>query len=486
MRIKKKACTALAVCVAVVSTGISAFAQVTEVGCDVNYGVISFSGNTDVPEKRVTYTAFMEGSDNILSIGEPAVNEDGSFVIEVGLDASGDYKILIKDASGSIYEKAIDGYICIDDRCSILLNMINTGDREETEAALDEINLSFEQTEWAKIKDKSLKSWLLEYISEHRTYEDIEELESEYVNLNALYIINKSKVASIVSEVRKYAEVLGISDDSEVKSFLSEVTNAKTSALVRELGNSPATTPQMLETAVKKANDAKKSGGSSGGGGGSSGGGGGRGTSVSIETGNESAVKPDTEKEPIREKGSFSDVSGEHWAKEAVEALAEKGIISGFGDGTFKPDNNVTREEFVKMAVVAFGIPYEGKSCAFLDVFENDWFRPYVGAAQEYGLVNGIADDIFGIHKEITRQDAAVILKRIADYKGIALDAIREYDEFTDGNEIGGYAADAVKDLYCGGVISGKGGGYFAPEDTCTRAEAAKMIYGIVEGGSYE
>ena len=109
-----------------------------------------------------------------------------------------------------------------------------------------------------------------------------------------------------------------------------------------------------------------------------------------------------------------------------------------------------------------------------------------MGAAQEYGLVNGIADDIFGIHKEITRQDAAVILKRIADYKGIALVAIREYDEFTDGNEIGGYAAAAVKDLYCGGVISGKGGGYFAPEDTCTRAEAAKMIYGIVEGGSYE
>ena len=68
-------------------------------------------------------------------------------------------------------------------------------------------------------------------------------------------------------------------------------------------------------------------------------------------------MKPDTEKEPIREKGSFSDVSGEHWAKEAVEALADKGIISGFGDGSFKPDNNVTREEFVKMAVVAFGIP---------------------------------------------------------------------------------------------------------------------------------
>ena len=111
MRIKKKACAALAVCVAVVSTGISAFAQVTEVGCDVNFGVISFSGNTDVPEKRVTYTAFMEGSDNILSIGEPAVNEDGSFVIEVGFDASGDYKILIKDASGSIYEKASDGFI---------------------------------------------------------------------------------------------------------------------------------------------------------------------------------------------------------------------------------------------------------------------------------------------------------------------------------------------------------------------------------------
>lgn len=489
MQIKKKVYAALAVCAAVFSSGFTTFAQITEVSCDMNYGVVTFSGKTDALGEKVTYTAFKGSSGDVLSIGEPDVQEDGSFVIKTGFKTSGDYVIKIKDASGSVLEKQISGYICLADRQATLLNQINTGSDTDIKTALDEINFSFAGATWTELTDANLTSWLLQYITEHRTYTNFDELESEYAKLNALYKVNKAKVAAIVSEVEKYDEILGISNDSQVNAFVSGATNAQKSALVSELSNNPATTTQMLKAAIEKANNTQTQvGGGSPvggrpGGGGSTGGGGGGGI---VRIDNDTVKKPDTENNSEIKTGAFSDLSQAEWAKEAIETLVQKKVISGYDDGSFRPNKNVTREEFVKMVVVAFGIPYEGKDCAFLDVFEDDWFKSYVGAAQECGIITGIADDIFGIHKEITRQDAAVILKRAADYSAVNLKPLRAYEKFKDHNDISDYAHEAVNALYRNGTISGRDDGRFAPKDTCTRAETAKMIYGIMEGGSYE
>ncbi len=486
MQIKKKACVAIASCATVLLTGFSAFAQITDVSYEMTYGVITICGKTDVFGKGVTYKAYKSNSDEVLSISQPKVQNDGSFVFKTGFKTSGDYMIQIKDSSGASFETEICGYISIDDAREKLLGEINEGSETDIKTALDEINFSLADEEWLEISDEKLKAWILEYIEEHRTYEDFDELETEYAQLNALYRINKAKIAAIAYELGEYAEILGIEDDKDVKAFVLGATNAQKKELVNELDDNPATTAEALREAVKKANNVKTSDNSSGGsssGGSSSGGSssGGRGV-IKIEP---SLINPDTENKLEAKTEAFSDLIYAEWAKESVEALVSKGVISGYGDGTFRPNANVTREEFVKMVVVAFNIPYEGKECAFLDVFENDWFRPYVGAAKECGIVNGIADDIFGIRKEITRQDAAVILKRTADYVSLNLDTIRTYMDFADNSNISDYAKEAVRALYCGGIINGRGNGLFVPKDTCTRAEAVKMIYEIIKGDCY-
>lgn len=475
MQIKKKVYTALAVCATLCSAGFVASAQITDVSYDMSYGVITLSGNTDASNKRISYKAFKNDANEILGIGESEAKEDGSFEIKVGFKDSGDYMIKIKDGSGAIIQHEISEYICLADSQDTLLAKINTGSDAEIKLALDEINFIFETTEWTKMTDTNLTSWLMKYIKEHRVYGDIEALESEYANLNALYLINKAKVADIVSKVSTYAQILGISEDSQVKAFMAGATVAQKSALVSELANSPATTPQALKAAIQVANNAKTpSGGGSSSGGSSSAGNG----IIIVDKNNES--KTETEIIPSVKTEKFTDLVNASWAKEAVEALADKGVISGYDDGTFRPNANVTREEFVKMVVVAFDIPYEGKNCSFLDVFENDWFRPYVGAAQECGIVTGIADDIFGIRKEITRQEAVVILKRAADYAGITFEPIREYKQFSDQDNISDFAREAVEVLYQSGTVNGRADGGFAPLATCTRAETAKMIYGII------
>ena len=103
-----------------------------------------------------------------------------------------------------------------------------------------------------------------------------------------------------------------------------------------------------------------------------------------------------------------------------------------------------------------------------------------MGAAYHAGIVKGISEDFFGINKPITRQDAAVILKRAADYKVMELKNSREYDGFSDSDDISDYAKESVDALYRSGVINGMPGGLFMPNNPCTRAETAQMIYGII------
>ena len=176
----------------------------------------------------------------------------------------------------------------------------------------------------------------------------------------------------------------------------------------------------------------------------------------------------------------FSDMDKAEWAREAVEALTAKGVISGDGNGLFRPNDEVTREEFVKMIVEAAGISSEATRCSFLDVFENDWFYPYVGAAQKAGIVSGMSSGIFGVKLKISRQDAAVIIDRTAEYMSKTLEEKRDFTDFSDSSMIADYAMDAVKKLYRSEIINGMGDGSFKPNNTCTRAEAAKMIYGLL------
>lgn len=174
----------------------------------------------------------------------------------------------------------------------------------------------------------------------------------------------------------------------------------------------------------------------------------------------------------------FNDISGFAWAQDAITSLYSKGIISGYGDGSFAPQNNIKREEFVTIAVSAFYKDADGGECDFSDVAEDAWYYKNIATASNYGIISGMGEGLFGVGKNITRQDMAVILYRIA---GDRLKAPESYNLFQDDNDIAGYAKEAVYALRAAGVINGVSVYEFAPARNATRAETAVMVYRFIE-----
>lgn len=175
-------------------------------------------------------------------------------------------------------------------------------------------------------------------------------------------------------------------------------------------------------------------------------------------------------------KSEFTDLPSSHWAYEAVTALKDLGIVNGVSADSFAPDNNVTRAEFTKMVAVLFGLKATSTESKFADCGADDWFTPYVLAAAEAGYVNGVDDTHFAPDAQITRQDICTILGRVLDANEAAAEA-----GFTDADQIQDYAVQYVKSFVALGVVNGYEDGTFRPEVSATRAEAAKILFGITK-----
>lgn len=214
------------------------------------------------------------------------------------------------------------------------------------------------------------------------------------------------------------------------------------------------------------------SAGGTGGGGGGAGGSSGAGNSSS--SGNTSLVSVLKNVEEV----IFSDLSNVKWAEESILELYKKGIVTGTGEKKFDPNGLVTREQFAKMIVMAFGMYDETAVCSFDDIQNGAWYGAYVASAVNSGIVFGIDTGIFGTGKNITREDMAVMAYRAAMKTGKISDA--EGKKFEDDYLISEYAKAAVYALKANGVMSGKGEGNFEPKAYATRAEAARMIYALI------
>ena len=107
----------------------------------------------------------------------------------------------------------------------------------------------------------------------------------------------------------------------------------------------------------------------------------------------------------------FSDIDDVEWAAEAINALAERGIINGTGGGLFEPNNYITREEFAKIAVGCLDIDvYTVSTIKFADVDTDEWYAPYVAAINNAGYMLGYSDTEFGVGQYITREEIATIV----------------------------------------------------------------------------
>ena len=170
----------------------------------------------------------------------------------------------------------------------------------------------------------------------------------------------------------------------------------------------------------------------------------------------------------IDSKTTFNDIDG-HWAKNAIIDFATKGYINGYGDGTFKPDNSITRAEFVKILNKAFGYTNVGKE-NFSDVNPSDWYYNDICIGVNAGYINGYEDNTFKPDKQITREEASKIIATALNLKGDG------NLNFKDSSEISNWAKPYVDALSDNNIIKGYEDNTFRPHNNMTRAENVTIL----------
>ena len=258
------------------------------------------------------------------------------------------------------------------------------------------------------------------------------------------------------------------------------ITKNVTATIASEISGKSYSTTDDLAQAINGNSSGSVSGGSGSGGGGggfSSGKGASSNKVPNVEIGG-NLIENTTPSE--YHVDIFTDLEGSEWAREAIVYLAELDIINGDGNFKFNPKNNVTREEFTKMVVQAFAPNANEAEIAFKDVAAKDWFAPYIKKAKGLGIINGKSETEFGVGENITRQDMAVIVYNAAKIYGVSLNS-EITNLFEDDDFVAEYAKSAVYALRNGGIVNGKENNSFCPLEYATRAEAAKIIYGLLE-----
>lgn len=174
----------------------------------------------------------------------------------------------------------------------------------------------------------------------------------------------------------------------------------------------------------------------------------------------------------------FDDIQN-HWAHDAINKVVERKIFAGVSENEFAPDASMTRAMFVMVIgrlVNAKGI----EDSNFSDVQSGTWYSGYVGWARQQNIISGISSSEFGVNKDITREQMAVILYNLAKFKGVELPAAG-YINFTDNASISDWAKEAVSVMVHADIILGRDNLSFDPQKNATRAEAASMIVRFIE-----
>jgi len=176
----------------------------------------------------------------------------------------------------------------------------------------------------------------------------------------------------------------------------------------------------------------------------------------------------------------FSDAES-HWAKDAINDMGSRLVISGTTDGLFTPDRDITRAEFAAIIVRGLGLKTDGHSSVFVDVQSTDWYSNAILTAHTYALIDGYADGTFRPHDKITREQAMAIIARAMKLTGLkeklpAQSADITLQPFEDASAISEWALSGVADTVQAGIISGKSTTTLDPKGNMTRAEIAAII----------
>ncbi|MEK4234364.1 bifunctional 2',3'-cyclic-nucleotide 2'-phosphodiesterase/3'-nucleotidase [Paenibacillus sp. FSL H7-0714] len=181
---------------------------------------------------------------------------------------------------------------------------------------------------------------------------------------------------------------------------------------------------------------------------------------------------------------NFKDLGKVAWAQEAIQALAAKGIIKGLDANTFAPTKTVTRAEFITMLVRALNLTGSATTGSFSDVKQGVWYTDSIALAVKAGLVKGSGNGKFEPGREVTREEMAIMIANALKDKLQPIDKNAALDKFADKSSIAPYAQDAIAQLTQLGIVNGVEGGKFAPKGIANRAQAAVIIYRMLEQAS--
>ncbi|WP_090108697.1 S-layer homology domain-containing protein [Cohnella sp. OV330] len=167
-----------------------------------------------------------------------------------------------------------------------------------------------------------------------------------------------------------------------------------------------------------------------------------------------------------------ADTAG-HWAGDTMAEWQRLGLITGFQDGTLRPDQVISRIEFVALVNRLFA--YKGSaSLQFADVPDNAWYAPQVQAAVSAGYINGFPDGTFKPNRQLSRAEAAVMLAKLVP--AVERDGANALGAFGDRADVPGYARAALGALVEGGIVQGFADGTVRPGGKLTRAEAVVLL----------
>ena len=375
-----------------------------------------------------------------------------------------DEQLKLRAAEGLIYEnpQTVAEY---KDSFVLVVKTIQLGNiTDKDEYGTEFMQLTDDAAASVKAKLKSLTDDEKSKLIDAFMAEDFDSPHKLIDKLNEIFVlggINSSKLWTEVAAVyEEYNDVLNVNID-EYNALKDKQTpmasligkDFKTVQTAKDAYNNAVSAQKAAEASISKK------GGSSGGGGKGS----------STVTGPAESIN----NQPNTNYGNtikFTDLAGYEWAQDDINTLVGMGIINGYPDNTFAPGRQITRAEFTKLFVAAFGTNGNTAPINFTDVKPNDWFYDSVKAAYGCGYIQGISNDTFAPNDFVTREDMAVMICR---YLGINYD---KKAQFADLSDISYYAEEAVYTLAQAGIMNGFEDNSFGPQKSALRAEVSSVI----------
>ncbi|MFC5649592.1 S8 family serine peptidase [Paenibacillus solisilvae] len=186
----------------------------------------------------------------------------------------------------------------------------------------------------------------------------------------------------------------------------------------------------------------------------------------------------------VKRDVAFSDISTS-WAQSRIQALTEKFLINGTSDTAFSPKKSVTRAEFAAMLTRGLGLSATA-AAPFKDVEAGAWYSDSIGAAYAAGLITGYTDGSFRPDGIISRQELAVMLAKASALLNLKADNGGSRNVYRDESSFGTFAKDSIAIVTATGLMEGSGMNgsmLFSPSSPTTREAAATVLYKLLQAG---